>query len=202
MKLYDTTMAPNPRRVRIFLAEKGIKVPMEQVDLGALAHKSDAFRKLNPLMRVPVLQLDDGSIIAESMAICRYFEETQPEPPLFGRDPKEKALVEMWNRRMELNVYNTVASAFRHTNPAMAEREQQVAEWGQLNLSRVPEMLAFIDESLAGRQYLVGDYFSVADITALVTVDFARIVKVRIGEDQKALADWHARVSSRPSAKA
>jgi glutathione S-transferase len=188
--------------VRIFLAEKGITVPTEQVDLGTLAHKTDAFRKMNPLMRVPVLELDDGTVLCESMAICRYFEETQPEPPLFGRDAKEKALVEMWSRRMELNVYNTVAAAFRHTNPAMAEREQQVADWGQLNLARAPEMLAFIDESLAGKQYLAGDYFSVADITALVTVDFARIIKVRIGDEQKNLARWHASVSSRPSAKA
>lgn len=202
MKLYDTTMAPNPRRVRIFLAEKGITVPTEQVDLGKLEHKTDAFRKLNPLMRVPVLQLDDGTMLSESMAICRYFEETRPEPPLFGRDPKEKALVEMWNRRVELNVYNCIAAAFRHTSPAMAERERQVAEWGQVNLARAPEMLSFLDESLADRPYLVGDYFSVADIGALVAVDFARIVKVRIGEEHKNLARWHASVSGRPSAKA
>lgn len=202
MKLYDTTMAPNPRRVRIFLAEKGITVPMEQVDLGAMAHTSEAFKKKNPLMRVPVLELDDGTMISESMAICRYFEELQPEPPLFGRDPKEKALVEMWNRRMELNVYGTVAASFRHTNPNMAHREQQVAEWGQLNLSRVPAMFDFIDESLAGKKYLAGDAYSVADITALCAVDFAKVVKVRIGEGQKNLARWYADVSSRPSAKA
>ena len=202
MKLYDTTMAPNPRRVRIFLAEKGITVPTEQVDLGAMAHTSDDFRKKNPLMRVPVLELDDGTCISESMAICRYFEETQPEPPLFGRDPKEKALVEMWNRRVELNVYNTVAAAFRHGNPAMAQREEQVAEWGAVNQRRAPEMLSFLDQALAGSEYLVGNYFSVADISALVAVDFARIIKVRMGDEHKNLARWHAKVSARPSAKA
>lgn len=202
MKLYDTTMAPNPRRVRIFLAEKGISVPMEQVDLGAMAHTSDDFRKKNPLMRVPVLELDDGTCISESMAICRYFEELQPEPPLFGRDPKEKALVEMWNRRVELNVYSTIAAAFRHGNPAMAQREEQVPEWGAVNLRRAPQMLAFLDDALSGSRYLVGDYFSVADISALVAVDFARIIKVRIGEAHRHLARWHELVSSRPSAKA
>ncbi|MEQ9642016.1 MAG: glutathione S-transferase family protein [Alphaproteobacteria bacterium] len=202
MKLYDTTMAPNPRRVRIYLAEKGIEVPMEQVDLGNMAHKSDAFVKLNPLMRVPVLELDDGTCISESMAICRYFEETQPEPPLFGRDPKEKALVEMWNRRVELNVYNAVAAAFRHGNPGMAEREEQVAGWAEVNQRRAPEMFDFLDASLGDSKYFVGDYFSIADISALITVDFARVIKLRIGEQHKNLARWHADVSGRPSAKA
>ncbi len=202
MKLYDTTMAPNPRRVRIFLAEKGIDVPMEQVDLGKSEHKTPDFVKMNPMMRVPVLELDDGSYISESMAICRYFEEVQPEPPLFGRDPKEKALVEMWNRRVELNVLMTIASAFRHGHPGMADREEQVAAWAEVNQRRAPEALDFLDESLANSKYLVGDYFSVADINALVAVDFGRIIKVRMGEQHKNLARWHADVSSRPSAKA
>src|SRR5262245_28633122 len=116
MKLYDSSFAPNPRRVRIFLAEKGITVPTEQVDLGKLEHKSPEFTQLNPLQRVPVLVLDDGTVITESIAICRYFEGLRPEPPLFGRGAKEVALVEMWNRRMELHLFSAVANVFRHTH--------------------------------------------------------------------------------------
>jgi glutathione S-transferase len=202
MKLYDMSAAPNPRRVRIFLAEKGITVPTVQVDLGKKEHLTEAFRKINPMQRVPVLELDDGTRIAESVAICRYFEEVQPEPPLFGRDPKEKALVEMWNRRMELNLQGAVANAFRHTNPGMADREEQVPAWGEVNDRRAREMFQWLNDDLGSRPYIAGDAFSIADITALVAVDFARIIKCRIGESQTNLARWHASVSGRPSAKA
>src|SRR4051794_41956465 len=130
MKLYDGGRAPNPRRVKVFLAEKGIKVPTEQVDLGKLAHKGAAYTAVNPLQRVPALELDDGTVLTESIAICRYFEELQPEPALFGRSALEKARIEMWNRRLELNLYQTVQHVFRHTHPAMAEMEvPQVAAW-------------------------------------------------------------------------
>src|ERR1043165_1331620 len=119
MKLYDGGRAPNPRRVKVFLAEKGITIAVEQVDLGKLAHKSPEFTAINPLQRVPALLLDDGTIITESIAICRYFEASRPEPPLFGRGAKEAALVEMWNRRMEHNLLAAVAAVFRHLHPAM-----------------------------------------------------------------------------------
>src|SRR4051795_7097851 len=123
MKLYDGGRAPNPRRVRVFLAEKGITVPLEPVDLGRYQHKSPEFARINPIQRVPVLALDDGTLIAESIAICRYFEELQPEPALFGRGAKEVAEVEMWNRRLELILLFPIAHVFRNTHPAMKDLE-------------------------------------------------------------------------------
>src|SRR5690349_17858336 len=145
MKIIETRMAPNPRRVRIFLAEKGIEVPFEQVDLMKGDLKTDAFTKLNKLQRVPVLVLDDGTSICESIAICRYFEELQPNPPLFGTGPLGRAQVEMWQRRMELGLLNAVASAFRHLHPAMAPLEvPQVPAWGEANKPRALEMLQLL----------------------------------------------------------
>jgi glutathione S-transferase len=134
MKLYDSVRAPNPRRVRIFLAEKGIDVPRMMVDLAAFEHRSEDFTKLNPLRRTPTLELDDGTIITESVAICRYFEEIHPEPPLFGRTPIEKAMVEMWNRRVELGFMTEVQMVFRHGHPGMATHEiPHVTEWAEAN---------------------------------------------------------------------
>src|SRR5215467_15072461 len=144
MKLYDGGRAPNPRRVRIFLAEKGIEVPLETLDLGALEHKTEAFAAINPLQRVPVLELDDGTVITESIAICRYFEALRPEPPLFGRGALEIALVEMWNRRVELNLYSAVSAVFRHTHPAMKDFESQIPEWGEANKPRVFDFLGLL----------------------------------------------------------
>ena len=136
MKLYDSKMAPNPRRVRIFLAEKGIAVPTEQVDIGAKQHLTPDYAAVNPLQRMPCLVLDDGTAIAESIAICRYFEALQPEPPLFGVGAKDIAIVEMWNRRCEMYLFFSVAQVFRHTHPAMKELEvPQVAEWAEANRS-------------------------------------------------------------------
>src|SRR5690606_20593224 len=147
MKLYDGGRAPNPRRVRIFLAEKGIEVPLVPIDMGAMGHRSPEAASRNPLRRLPVLALDDGTIITESVAICRYFEEVQPEPPLFGTGPVGKAKVEMWQRRMELNFLGAVANAFRHLHPAMKEWEvPQIAEWGEANKPKVLDFLAFLDE--------------------------------------------------------
>ena len=123
MKLYDGGRAPNPRRVKVYLAEKGLSIPIEQVDLGKLAQKSPAYTAINPLQRVPALQLDDGTIITESMAICRYFESLHPDPPLFGRGAKEAALVEMWERRMEFHLLGPVSHVFRNSHPAMKEME-------------------------------------------------------------------------------
>src|ERR1700732_2713300 len=137
MKLYDGGRAPNPRRTRVFLAEKGIKVPLQQVDLGALEHMSVAYAAINPLKRVPVLVLDDGTVITETIAICRYFEALQPEPNLFGVDAIEIAKVEMWNRRIELGIYSAVQAVFRHGHPAMAKMQvPQVAQWAEINKPR------------------------------------------------------------------
>ena len=137
MKLVEFLRTPNSRRVRIFLAEKGIEIPTEQVDLGELEHKKPEFAELNPLQRVPVLVMDDGFCLSESVAICRYFEELQPEPPLMGRDARDKAIVEMWQRRMELSYFYSVMHTFRHLHPHMAALEvPQVAEWGEAPAAR------------------------------------------------------------------
>jgi glutathione S-transferase len=203
MKLYDGGRAPNPRRVRIFLAEKGIQLPTEQIDLGKLQQRSDAYTAINPMQRVPALVLDDGTVIAESIAICRYFEALQPDPPLFGRDALGSALVEMWNRRAELHLLFPVASVFQHLHPAMKVMiNPQVAEWGEANKPRVFEFLQFLDGELKGRPYLAGNAYSVADITALVAVDFMRVSKLAVPEEFANVRRWHQAVSSRASATA
>ena len=203
MKLYDGGRAPNPRRVRIFLAEKGIKVPTEQVDLGKLEQRSDAYAAINPMQRVPALVLDDGTVIAESIAICRYFEALQPDPPLFGRGALESALVEMWNRRVELHLFLPVASVFQHTHPAMKIMvNPQVAEWGEANKPRVFDFLQFLDGELKNRPYVAARAHTVADITAMVAVDFMRVSKLAVPENLANVRRWHAEVSARPSAAA
>jgi glutathione S-transferase len=203
MKILQTQTAPNPRRVRIFLAEKGIAVPYEELDLMKGALKTPEFSKLNPLQRVPVLILDDGTPIAETMAICRYFEETQPQPALFGTGARERAIVEMWNRRMEMNLFLCVAQAFRHLHPAMAQLEvPQVTAWGEANKPRVLEMLQVMDRELAARRYIAGNDLSVADITALVAIDFMRVARIQRPPELEHLARWHGEMSARPSAKA
>lgn len=203
MKILETRLAPNPRRVRIFLAEKGIEVPFEQVDLMKGDLKTDAFTKLNKLQRVPVMVLDDGTSICELMAICRYFEELQPSPALFGTGPLGRAQVEMWQRRMELGLLNSIASAFRHLHPAMASLEvPQVAAWGEANKPRALEMLQLLDEQLGANRYVAGDAYSVADITAMVAIDFMKPARVMRPEGLANLERWYGEVSSRPSAKA
>jgi glutathione S-transferase len=201
MKLYDGGRAPNPRRVRIFLAEKGIKVPVEQVDFGAMAQKSSAFTAINPIQRVPVLVLDDGTVIAESIAICRYFEELNPEPPLFGRGALEVAQIEMWNRRLELHLLFPVAHVFRNSHPAMKDLEvPQVPAWAEANKPRVAEFLAIFDRELKARPFVAGERYSVADITGLVAVDFMRLARLAVPEDCANVRRWHAEVAARPSA--
>ena len=203
MKLYDAARAPNPRRVRIFLAEKGITVPAEQIDLGAMQHKSSAFAAINPLQRVPALVLDDGTVITESMAICRYFEALQPEPALFGRDGREAAMIEMWNRRLELSLYFPVSQVFRHLHPAMKALEvPQVADWGEANKPRVQDFLALLDRELGDHAFVAGETLSVADITGLVTIDFMKPAKLTVPSDLANLRRWHEQMSARPSAAA
>src|SRR6185437_11018709 len=153
MKLYDSSRAPNPRRVRVFLAEKGITVPTEQIDIVAQQHKTPEYTAVNPLQRMPALALDDGTVITESIAICRYFEAQQPSPPLFGTGAKDIALVEMWNRRAELNLFFPVSHIFRHSHPAMKPLEvPQVSDWAEVNKPRVFEFLAILDRQLAEHQ--------------------------------------------------
>ena len=203
MKLYDGGRAPNPRRVRIFLAEKGIEVPLVPVDMGAMGHRSPEVASRNPLRRLPVLELDDGTVITESVAICRYFEETDPEPPLFGTGAVGKAKVEMWQRRMELNFLSAVASAFRHLHPAMKEWEvPQIAEWGEANKPKVLDFLAFLDRELADREFIAGDTFSIADITVMIGIDFMKPARIAVPDECANVRRWYAAVASRPSAAA
>jgi glutathione S-transferase len=203
MKLYDGGRAPNPRRVRIYLAEKGLSVPLVPVDLGKLEHKQPAFSTVNPLQQVPALELDDGTVISESLAICRYFEETHPEPPLFGVGALEKARVEMWQRRLEFELYGPVRAAFRHLHPGMAQFEvPQVAAWGEANKPRALEFLRVLDRHLENSRYLAGERYSVADITGLVTVDLMKPAKLTIPEDLEHVRRWHGEIAARPSARA
>ena len=203
MKLYDSKTAPNPRRVRIFLAEKGISVPTEQVDIAGKQNRGAEYAAKNPLMGVPILELDDGTVIAETVAICRYFEETQPNPPLMGADARDKAVVEMWQRRMELNVMSCITGAFRHGNAFFADRIAQVPAYAEQCLKEVPAAYDFLDRTLAKSKFIAGDRYTIADITAQCSVDFARVIRVKIDPDKHPnLARWHAEVSARPSAQA
>ena len=204
MKIIETRQAPNPRRVRIFLAEKGITVPFEEVDLMKGALKTPEFSKLNPAQRVPVLVLDDGTAISETVAICRYFEETKPAAPhLFGEGATGRALVEMWQRRMELGLFFSVAQAFRHTHPAMAHLEvPQVAAWGEANKGHALAALSMLDAQLASNRFVAGGAYTIADITALVAIDFMKPARLQRPPELKHLDRWHGEVSARPSAKA
>lgn len=203
MKLYLSARAPNPRRVQFFLAEKGIEVPVEAVDLAGMEHMREPFLSLNPRRKVPVLVLDDGTVISESIAICRYFEAVQPEPNLFGRTPEEIARVEMWLRQVEFELWLPIQFAFRHLHPALAEREvPQVKEWGEANKPKVMDFLAYLDQQLASRSHVAVDRFTVADIAAVVAIDFMRAARLQVPEELVNVARWRAEVSARPAAKA
>jgi glutathione S-transferase len=203
MRLFDGGRVPNARRTRIFLAEKGISIPLVPVDLAAFEHRGAAFTAMNAMQRVPVLELDDGSYLSESIAICRYFEEVQPEPPLFGTGARERATIEMWNRRIELDFYLAIQAVFRHTHPGMAKSEgHQVPEWGEINRPRVMAMLAMMDRELADRPFVAGERLSVADITRQVAVDFLKPIRIAVPEDHAHLRRWHGEMSARPSALA
>lgn len=203
MKLFDGGKAPNPRRVRIFLAEKGIEVPLEPVDMGAMAHRSADISSRNPLQRLPVLELDDGTVLCETIAICRYFEELHPEPALFGRGALGKARVEMWQRRLELNLLLAVGHSFRHLHPAMKEWEvPQIPEWGEANKPKVLEFLEILDRHLAENEFAAGDELSVADITGLVAIDFMKPARIAVPEELANVRRWHAALKARPSASA
>ena len=203
MKLYDGGRAPNPRRVRIFLAEKGISVPLVPVDMGANEHRGEEVASRNPLRRLPVLELDDGTVLCELVAICRYFEETNPDPALFGRGALGKAKVEMWQRRMEFNLYVPVSHAFRHIHPAMKEWEvPQVPEWGEANKPKALDFLVLLDAELALREFAAGDDFSIADITGLVAIDFMKPARITVPAELTNVVRWHRALAARPSASA
>ena len=203
MKIIETRMAPNPRRVRIFLKEKGIDIPYEQISIMEDDHKSEDFTEKNPGQRVPVLVLDDGTCLSETVAICRYFEELQPSPVLFGTGALERATVEMWNRRMEHGLFFHIAQHFRHLNPAMAELEvPQVKEWGQANGPKAIACMEVLDAQLAGNAFVAGANYSIADITAMVAIDFLKPARLQLPDNLTNIARWHGELAARPSADA
>jgi glutathione S-transferase len=207
MKLYLLKNGVNPRRVRIFLAEKRIRlgddVPFEEFDMESAGHRDPAFRARNPMGTLPVLELDDGTVLAESVAICRYFEEQRPEPPLMGRGALGAATTEMWNRRMEHELLLPVIGAFVHTHPFWVGKREQIPAYGELLRRQIVERMAWLDGELAKRTYVAGDTYSIADITAQVGLLTARgALKLPIPDEQANLTRWWAAVSARPSARA
>jgi len=203
MKLYNSNLAPSPRRVRVFLAEKGVSIPRVEVDLGKLEHKAPEFARLNPFRTIPVLELDDGTKIAESIAICRYIEALWPAPNLFGSTPLEQAMIEMWQRQLELRLLMPISQVLRHTHPRMAEMESpQIPDWAAANRPRALEAMAIVDEVLSGRPFIAGDRFTVADITGLVALDFSKSARIAIPPELVHLNRWHAALKARPSASA
>ena len=209
MKFYDCKTAPSPRRVRIFLAEKGIDVETVQVDLASGEQLGEVFRRINPDCVVPALQLDDGSCISEVLAICQYFEELQPEPPLMGQGIEGRARVMMWIAKIEQQGLLPMADAFRNAAKGLKGRAvtgpepyEQIPELAERGRQRVAQFFRRLDEQLADNAFVAGDEFSMADISALVLVDFARWVKLDVPEDATHLARWYGEVSTRPSAAA
>lgn len=202
MKLYDDPRAPNPRRVRMFLAEKGIEVERVAVDIANRKNLDPDYLAKNPLGLLPCLELEDGRLIRESMAICRYFEALHVEPPLFGRDPFEQAMVEQWSRHAELELLLPIALSFQNTSPYWQGRKRQVPEFGEVSRDNALSRLALFDEALRGRAFLVGDALTVADITLFCAVDFARVVKIRVDEQHPDLLRHYQAMGARPSAKA
>jgi glutathione S-transferase len=203
LKLYSSNLAPNPRRVRVFLAEKGVKIPTVEVDLAKLEHKTQAFSAISPFQVIPALELDNGVIISESIAICRYIEELHPEPNLFGLTPLERATIEMWQRRVEWHLLMPIAQVFRHTHPKMAEMEQpQVPDWAMANRPRVARAMSIFDQTLKDRPFVAGERFTVADITGLVSLDFTSKARIAIPPELVNLGRWHAALQQRPSAAA
>ena len=203
MKLYNSDRAPSPRRVRIFLAEKGVSIPLVEVDLAKLEHKTVEFAGLNPFETIPILELDDGTRIAETIAICRYIEALWPEPNLFGLAPVEQAMIEMWQRQLELRLLLPIAQVVRHSHPKMAEMENpQVPDWAAVNRPKALHAMEIVDEALRERPFIAGDRFTVADITGLVALDFAKSARIAIPAELVRLNRWHGALKARPSAAA
>lgn len=203
MLFYDSANpAPNPRRVRIFAAEKGIELPSKDISIPQRQQKSEEYLKINPRGQTPAIELDDGTVIAESVAIMRYLEAIHPDPPLFGTTPEEIAAIEMWCRRVEMVAMAPVGQVWVHTHPFTARIPNRNAEWGEANRPLVDAAFRFFDQSLGAREFLATDRFTAADILLLTTCDFAGFVGCGPPEDCTHLRDWHRRVSERPSAGA
>ncbi len=210
MKLYDFALAPNPRRVRMFLAEKGMTIPSVQVNTREAEQFADDFKRVNPRSIVPALELDDGTCIAESVAICRYIEEIQPDPPLFGRDPREKALVEMWNRHAEFDGFGAVGEMVRNGAPMFADRglaglpggEPQIPALVERGKRTMDRFMHYLNSHLEGSAFIVGDNLSIADITAFIAVEFSQRANYQVPDDCAHVKRWHGEIAARPSAAA
>jgi glutathione S-transferase len=206
VKLFnEADPAPNPRRVRIFMKEKGIDIELVPTPLAQRAHKSPEHLARNPLGQVPVLELDDGTHLSESVSICRYLEELHPEPNLFGRTALERATIDMWIRRIEFRLMLPVGQIWIHTHPftakvATANFGQQFKEYGEVNRKIVAGAFKLVDSELNGREYIAGPRYTMADIVAQTTCDFAKFIGVSIPEDCERLGTWYQRVQQRPSA--
>lgn len=202
MKIYDTKTAPSPRRVRIFLAEKNIPMNYVQVDLQKGENISPDMRAKNPVGKIPVLELDDGTCISESASICLFFEELYPEINMLGKTPLEKASIDMWHRQVELYFFGQVGMCFQHTTGYFKDRMTPVKEYGEVAGKNAINFLNVLEKRLASSEYIAANRFTIADITAMCAVDFARVVSIKISDKQPNLQRWYAAVSSRPSAKA
>jgi len=203
MKIYEMKMAPNPRRVRMFLAEKGIKdIEFIQVDLQKGENLTAEFKQKNPFGKVPVLELDDGQYISETVAICRYFEESNPENKLMGETAIEKSHIDMWQRWVEFFFFIPTGMCFQHSSGYFKDRMNPIKEWGEDCRTQIEKFMYHMNKHLETNTYLLGDKFSIADITALCTIDFNRVNQISITQDQLHLKRWYDDVSARPSAKA
>lgn len=205
MIFYDCSTAPSPRRVRIFIAEKGLEVETVEVDLRSGEHLGEAFGEINPHRTVPVLEIEDGTRLWDSNSICLYLEEVFPEPNLMGRDAREKGVVATWNRSMEWDGFTAVADVLRNTSKGFQNRAltgpvdyEQIPALAERGRRRVQHFFTELDARLGACPYVAGDRFTIADITAVVTVDFAAWIKEAVPEDARNLREWHGRVSARP----
>ncbi len=202
MKLYVADRAPNPDRVKFFLREKGVWESIERVEISIIKqeHRDPTYREMSPLSHVPVLHFSDGAAITESRAICTFFEGEYPEPNLMGRGHRERAHIEMWDRRIELMYLLPVAHWFRNSHPAMAELEKpQCTDWAEISSGRARNMAVFLDQHLADSQFVAGARFTIADITLHVALGFGRLVKFKPWEEHANIAAWRERMLARPA---
>jgi glutathione S-transferase len=201
VKLYTNRFAPSPRRVRMYAAEKGIALELVEVDIAANAHRSPEYLAVNPLAELPTLERDDGTRLTESLAICRWLEETHPEPSLFGRTPDERAEVNRWIDRLLFRLYVPTTAVFRNTHPFWAARLTQVPAWGELQRAAVLAEYDALEAWLASREWIASDRFTMADIVAYVAIDFGKPSGLRVGDARPALKRWYEAVGGRPSAR-
>ena len=203
MKLYDLPASPNARRVRVFIAEKQLQIDVVSINMMTGENKTEEYLSKNPLGRMPLLELDDGTCIAESIAICRYLENEHPDPPLFGTSSLEQATIEMWQRRMEFQFLNPMINIFRNTHEMWKDRMIQIPQIAEIESKDVKEKMVWLNRELEGREYIAGETYSVADITAQCAFVMGKAaVGIRIPEDLSNLDAWWSRVTSRPTARA